>query len=266
MIKFIIENKEIINLLASIGTFISAIIAVYTLLEVKRQRLSTYKPELLLKSFLVYINKSPLCLTQEELLLFKTENFNEYKDEKTQKKDFDVSSLYKIENLGFGLAKNIKVTWTFEIEKALRILEREFNEDFYFSQYKPLKYYFLHKKSDENFQITFLNESKIIQTTDYITPINIKEHTHYHSIPKNITVIHFLYFIFRNKLTNKINDNKYNFDFNNFPKVKLKVEYYDLNNKKYINNYKFRTSIITTQIEDKIDMSKEFGYLLFEQE
>jgi hypothetical protein len=59
MSEFVIKHKEILNLLASIGTFISAIIALYTLLEVKKQRLSTYKPEILLKSFLVTIHKSP---------------------------------------------------------------------------------------------------------------------------------------------------------------------------------------------------------------
>lgn len=266
MTEFILENKEIINLLASIGTFISAIIALYTLIEVKKQRLSTYKPEILIKSFLVYINKSPLFLESDELLLFKTDNFNEYKNDKTQKKEFEISCLYKIENLGFGLAKNIKVTWFFDMEKALKIFEKEFNEDFYFSQHKPLKYYFLHKKNDENFQISFINENKITQVTDYITPINIKEHTHYHTIPEGIVTIHFLYYIFKNNLIEKSSKTIYNAEFENFPQVKMKIEYYDLNNKKYTNNYKFKTSIVSTQHENKTDMSKEFGYLLFKIE
>lgn len=266
MTKFFLEHKEIINLLASIGTFISAIIALYTLIEVKKQRLSTYKPEILIKSFLVYINKSPLFLESDEPLLFKTDNFNEYKIDKNQSKEFEISCLYKIENLGFGLAKNIKVSWSFEMEKALKILEKELNEEFYFTQYKPLKYYFLNKNDDENFQISFINENKIIQTTDYITPINVKEHTHYHTIPKDIVTIHFLYYIFKNKLTRKISKTNYSVEFENFPQIKMRIEYYDLNNKKYINNYKFKTSIVTTQHEDEIDMSREFGYLLCEIE
>jgi hypothetical protein len=207
-----------------------------------------------------------LCLEPDELLLFKAENFNEYKDDKTQKKEFGVSSLYKIENLGFGIAKNIKVTWKFKMDRALQILEKEFTEDFYFSEYKPFKYYFLKRRSDDNFQMSFINENRIIQTTDYITPINVKEHTHYHSIPKEITILHFLYYIFKNNLIKEINENSYTFDFDDFPKVEMIVEYYDLNNKKYTNKYKFKTSIITTQIEDEIDMNKEFGYLLFELE
>lgn len=264
MFKTIIENTAIINLLSNIGAFISAIIAIYTLREVKKQRLSTYKPELLLKSFLVYIHKSPLCLDEEELLLFKSENFNEYKDEKTQKKEYQIFPLYKIENLGFGLAKNITVTWSFDMKKALEILEREFNEDFYFSQFKPLNYFFLNKKSNEGFHMSFTNENKTLQTTDYIAPINVKEHTHYHAIPKDIVVMHFMYFIFRNKLLDKININKNYSKFENFPKVKMTVKYSDLNNKKYTNKYYFKTSIVVTQIDEKIDLGKEFGYLLFE--
>lgn len=267
MCNFITENKEIISLFASIGTFISSIIAIYTLLEVKKQRLSTYKPQILLKSFLVYINKSPLCLEPEELQLFKTENFNEYKDNTSIKKEYEVSSLYKIENLGFGIAKNIKVTWNFDMQKALKLLEKELSQEFHLNQYKPLNYYFIHKKNNEKFQITLKNEKEIIQTTDYITPINIKEHAHYHSIPKDVTIIHFLYFIFKNKLTNTVNiNNSYDSEFENFPVIKLKIEYFDLNDKKYISKYKFKTSIVSTQINDETDMRKEFGYLLFEPE
>lgn len=266
MYEIILKHKEIVNIIASIGTFISAIIAVKTLLEVKKQRLSTYKPELFLKSFVVYIQKSPLFLNPNELILFKIENFNEYNNDEALKKEFNISPLYKIENLGFGIAKNVKVTWTFDIAKALRILKKEFNQDFYLYEYKPLEYTFLKKKNNENFQIAFINKNNIIQTTDYIPPINVKEHTHYHSIPKDITVLHFLYFIFKNKLTERINENYCNSDFTSFPKIKMTVEYYDINNRKYTKKYKFKTSIITTQIEDKIDMTKEFGYLLFELE
>ncbi|MDY3338691.1 hypothetical protein PG279_05815 [Riemerella anatipestifer] len=266
MTEFIIEHKEIINLLASVGSFISTIIALYTLIEVKKQRLSTYKPEILVKSFLVYINKSPLFLESDELLLFKTDNFNEYKSDKTKSKEYEISCLYKIENLGFGLAKSIKVTWSFDMERALKILDKELDKEFYFTQCKPLKYYFLKQKNNENFQISFMNKNKIIQTTDYITPISVKEHTHYHTIPKDIVTIHFLYYIFKNNLTEKNSKTNYSSEFKNFPQIKMKIEYYDLNNKKYINKYKLKTSIVTTQHEDKIDMSREFGYLLFKIE
>lgn len=260
----VINQKEIINMIASIGTFISALIAIFTLNEIKKQRLSAYKPFLVLKSFIVYINKSPLCLNQEELLLFKTDNFNEYQLDDKPQKTFEITPLYKIENLGFGIAKNIKLTWTFDMKIALKCLESEFNQDLFFGEYKPLKYYFLHKKSDQDYQYSFINENITKQTIDYIPPINVKEHTHFHAISKDLIVTHFLYYILKNKLTEELNKNPYTFNFDDFPKVELKIKYYDLNNKKYQHRYKFKMSFISTQSEEFTDVTKEFGYLHFE--
>lgn len=265
MREFLINNGELISILAGIGTFISSIIAVYTLIEVKKQRLSTYKPQLLMKSFLVYISKSPLFLEKEELLGFKVYNYNEYKEKSEQSEIiFDTSPLYKAENLGFGPAVNIKFTWYFNMSRALKIIEKELHEDLYFSEYKPLNYFFLHKKSDNDFQLTIHNKKQEIQTVDYIAPINVKEHTHYHTISKDVINIHFLYYILKCKLTQKINKNVYGVELNNLPRIKLRIDYFDLNGKKYTKKYKFQTSIVTTQIEDEIDMTKDFAYLLFE--
>lgn len=75
LINFLIENKELILILSGIGTFISSIIAIFTLTEVKKQRLSLYKPEILLKTFLVTISKSPLVKKSGELLYYKVSNF-----------------------------------------------------------------------------------------------------------------------------------------------------------------------------------------------
>jgi len=266
MEKFLIENKELINILSGIGTFLSSIIAIYTLKEVIKQRLSTYKPEVLIKSFVVYINKSPLELKTEELLLFKTNNFNEYqkKSNKNITNEFGVSCLYKVENLGFGPAKKIKLTWTYNTQQALNLIEEMFNEKYSFNQYKKLKYYFLKDKYNEDYHFSITNEKTTIQHIDYLTPINIKEHNHYHSIPKEIIKTYYLYYIFKNKLLNTINENCYSSEFEELPKPQLKIEYEDINGKKYTNNSIFKISLISTQLEDKIEMDKVFGYLLFE--
>jgi len=266
MKEFLIDNIELVSIFASIGTFISSLIAIYTLIEVKKQRLSTYKPEILIKSFLVYISKSPLFVRKEELLEFSTANFNEYHEKKEKSETiYNISPLYKVENLGFGPAKNIKLTWSFDIAKALNLIETEFPEDLYFSQHKPLKYFFLNKRNDDDFHLSLTNEKIHIHNIDYIPPINIKEHKHSHVIPKDILVAHFLYYVLKNKLTKKINENSFGCGkFDEFPKVKLRIDYFDLNKKKYTQKYCFKTSIVTTQVDKELDTTKEFGYLLFE--
>src|ERR1700759_2073528 len=55
-----IFNNEFITTLAQVGTFISAIISLYTLREVKKQRLVTYRPELFIKSFCIIPTFNPL--------------------------------------------------------------------------------------------------------------------------------------------------------------------------------------------------------------
>lgn len=266
MEKFLLDNKELITILSGIGTFISSIIAIYTLREVIKQRLSTYKPEILIKSFIVYINKSPLELKSDELILYKTSNFNEYKNNPEENicEDFSVSCLYKVENLGFGPAKNLKFTWNYDTKKALDILEKMFTDRYCFNQYKPLKYYFLVDKSNADYHFSLTNQNVTIQSTDYLTPINIKEHSHYHSIPKEIILTHYLYYIFKNNLINTSNRNCFGEDdFGNLSKPQLKIEYEDINGKKYSKHYKFKISLVSTQIDEIMKMDNEFGYLLF---
>lgn len=266
MEKFLLDNKELITILSGIGTFISSIIAIYTLREVIKQRLSTYKPEILIKSFIVYINKSPLELKPDELLLYKTNNFNEYKKnpEESICKEFSESCLYKVENLGFGPAKKIKLTWNYDTKKALDILEKMFPDRYYFNQYQPLKYYFLVDKSNADYHFSLMNQNVTSQSTDYLTPINIKEHSHYHSIPNEIILTHYLYYIFKNNLINTSNENCYgDDDFRKLSKPQLKIEYEDINGKKYSKDYKFKISLVPTQIDEMMEMDKEFGYLLF---
>lgn len=267
MEKFLLDNKELINILSGIGTFVSSIIALYTLREVIKQRLSTYKPEILIKSFIIYINKSPLELKPRELLLFKSSNFNEYKkNNENLTSEFGVSCLYKVENIGFGPAKKVKLTWNYNTKFALNLIEKTFTKDYWFNEYRELNYYFLNIKDKEDFHFSITNETKTHQDIDYLTPINIKEHSHYHSIPKQIVLTHYLYYIFKNNLFKTVNENRYGEEFTELPKPTLKIEYEDINGKKYTTVYKFKISIVSTQQDDQMEMDKEFGFLHFEIE
>ena len=68
-------------------------------------------------------------------------------------------------------------------------------------------------------------------------------------------------------MTKVINENPHRCsEFEEFPKVNLRIDYFDLNKKRYTQKYCFKTSIVTTQVDEKLDMTKEFGYLLFELE
>lgn len=266
MIDFFIKNKELINILSGIGTFLSSIVAIYTLREVIKQRLSTYKPEILIKSFVVYISKSPLELKKDELLLYKTDNFNEYiKNDDKINGEYSVSCLYKVENLGFGPAKKIKLVWTYDTERALKLIEEMLPERYFFERFDSLNYFFLIDKQNEEFHFSITNQKTTVQNIDYITPINIKEHSHFHSIPKEIILTYFLFFIIKYKLTESKSENFYTIpSLNELPIPMLNLRYEDINGKVYKKDFQFNISLTTTQIDEYLIMNKEFGYLLFE--
>lgn len=281
MVDFFLQNKEIINILSGIGTFISALIAIYTLSEIQKQRLSTYKPELLIKSFIVYINKSPLIKQNEELIKYKVENFNEYDKKPFKNKDGDeysVSPLFKIENYGFGPAKKIILTWRYNVEKAVHEINKVLYDEYYFHEYRDkgktsffeesdrMHYYFLKKKDDDEFQISFYNKKKVIQGIDYLPPINVEEHSHYHTIPSEIIKSYYTYFLFKNKLIEKRSKHLFGNEIKELPQVSLEMQYEDINGKTYTKNFNFKLSVIITQLDDYIDTDKEFGYLHFEIE
>jgi len=264
MLEFLIKYKEIIVIFSGIGTFVSAMIAVFTLNEVKKQRLSLYKPDILIKSFLVSISKSPLQKENEELLEYKTCDLNDYSNDYNET-NFEGSSKYKVDNLGFGVAKNVKCIWQFDTKKAIKEIEKLLPNNYQFNWYKELNLYFLNNIENEDFHYS-ANANIDHQEIDYISPINVQKHYHFHTIPEIVIFTHYLFLLFKNDLIDKKGENFRVFEFYKykFPNPVLKVEYKDLNGKKYRNEYKFKLTAVDTQIEDVFDLTKEFAYIEFE--
>lgn len=266
MIKFLTDNKELILILAGIGTFISSLIGIFTLREVIKQRLSLYKPDILIKSFLVAISKSPFQKDNEELIMYKVCNSNDY-SVNYNNIVFENSPKYKVENLGFGVAKNIKCEWQFNTQKAIKEIEKIMTSEYSFSYHKDLNLYFLKKQMNEDFHYSaFADFDK--QNIDYISPINMQQHYHFHTIPDILIYTHFLFMLFKKNLLENKGENFHLFTFDDFqfPKPILKINYKDLNNKTYTIKYKFKITAVQTQIEDIIDLTKEFCYFEFELE
>jgi len=264
MIDFLIQHKDLFLIFAGIGTFISALIAVFTLIEVKRQRLSTYKPDVLIKAFLVSVSKSPFQRENEELLEYKVCDYNDYSVNFNETK-FEVFPKYKVENLGFGVAKNVECRWNFDTKKAIKLIQEILPNEFSFSYHKSLNLYFLNNLTDENFHYS-ASANIECQNIDYIAPFNIQKHYQYHSIPQIIVFTHYLFLIFKNKLLeqNVENFNVFYFKDFQFPKPTLSIKYKDLNNKTYTKRYKFNIGAVETQAgNETLDTTKEFSYLTF---
>lgn len=266
MTEFLLKYGDLIALLSGIGTFISALIAVFTLVEVKKQRLSLYQPDILIKSFLVAISKSPIYKAPEELIKYKVCDYNDYSNNYNEIK-FDVSPKYKVDNLGFGVAKNIECQWHFDAKKAIGIIENLLPNFYSFTFDNVLDLYFLNNLDDDDFHHSAFAKTDR-QNIDFIPPIHIHKHHHYYTIPEIISYTHFLFLIFKMNLLAKSTDNFHFFDYETFkfPKPVLIIKYEDLNGKKYKKKYEFSITAVGTQTNEKMDMTKEFCYLTFQMQ
>lgn len=256
MIDCILKYKDLIAAFAGIGTFIYAIIALYTLREVKKQRLSMYKPELFLKSFCIIPTFNPLSnKNREELLEYKLTNYNDY-SESTNKAEPNISPLYKLENIGFGVAKDVKCEWEFDYKKAINKIQEYISDDYelYFQSF----FYGIRKKNDDEFHrsATILEKGET-QNIDYIPPIHIANHHHKHVIPSIILFSHIYYLIFKHNLIAQTYSRFDGEDYVDFPKVKLKLTYKDVNNKVYKKKYCLSISAISPTIEEPLNTDNE---------
>jgi len=254
MIDYILEYKELIGVLAGVGTFIYAIIALYTLVEVKKQRLSMYKPELFLKSFCIIPTFNPLSvIKRDKSLEYKLVNYNDY-SENTAEETPRISVLYKLENMGFGVAKDIKCVWEFDYKKAINKILPHISSEY--EMYSHKLFYGIRKLNDEKFHRS-ASPNLDEQNIDYISPINQSTHNHKHTIPEIILFTHTFYFIFKNDFTTSSHDNYFNEDFDNFPKPKLHLSYKDINGKKYKKTYVINITCCSATTKETLTMEDE---------
>ncbi|MGI6321712.1 MAG: hypothetical protein ACOXZO_00080 [Bacteroidales bacterium] len=115
---------QIINIIIGVCTLSASLIALFTLLEIKRQRKESNKPEPAIKSCLVHIYG----------MKFKNYyfpfNFSQelYKDENSIANAFLSDFYIELVNVGIRSAKNILVEWNFDFNKTLELIEKD-NKD-----------------------------------------------------------------------------------------------------------------------------------------
>ncbi len=266
MIEFLNKYEDAFSLIASLGALISALVAFFTVYEIKKQRLSLYKPDVLLKSFIVSITKSPLQHSSKELIKYKVRDLNDTK-ENIHKLDFQLEPRFKFENLGFGIAKRIKCKWQFDEKKALQKINEIIPNKYEIKSNEGWKTIELINKESQTVQWTCWSDPNFNQQEiNYIAPININEHHHYLPIPDIILFMHWLFLLFNENLIETTGYNFYHFDFkeSGFPVPKLRVEYFDLNNKIYKKNIELSVFAITMSVKEELDLTKEFAFLQFE--
>jgi hypothetical protein len=107
--------KEIIELLTGIGTLGASFIALFTLLEIKRQRIEANKPELTLKSTSIHIYSYKYKKFNLPLIFVK----KPLKENQIADRSLLSSLFIDLINVGIHSAKNIMVYWDFNFKTAI---------------------------------------------------------------------------------------------------------------------------------------------------
>lgn len=103
---------QVISLIASIGTCLAVVLVYFTLREMKEQRQTSIIPEIVFckKKLYLYTDTSETYFWSDCVIKSKSET---------------IDKLLKIEtiNIGAGAAKNIKITWVYNVEELIEMLE-----------------------------------------------------------------------------------------------------------------------------------------------
>jgi len=240
-----------------IVTFITSCAALLTVIQVKKQRETSYFPELYLGSKLVTIYGQECKNT---FLPFKY--LTEEKRENDIRKISHEISL-DVFNVGFAVAKAVEYSWSFDLNKIIDIINKYNKSDFFHIfwnktltiEVPKLGYKYTHIVSN---QIRKKNIS-------YVLPSSIEKIPTQISIPASYIDLFILYAcisleIFDSEKTDEIAFKSYNIDFDNFPPLLVVIIYNDLCGKKHTKKFKILPDLTTLNAAYSINSeSEEFG-------
>ena len=227
------EIKDITLIVSGIGTFISAFVAMFTVLEIKKQRLSSYKPELILDSFVSFFFADNFLSTDDNIR-YKTTKYLENNQKHLKETDKTISMDYLLQNIGFGTAKYIEGFWSFDYKKASKILKKYVKED-YLIENDNDGFSISNEKRD--FWLFFRKSNLEKDTIDFILPESQGENGKGRTVPSIITQVYAYYIVFKYNISVGVNEEHCYEEFEELPKPKFKVTYKDFNNKKHTKTF-----------------------------
>lgn len=227
------EIKEIIFIVSGIGTFSSAVVAMVTVLEIKKQRTSPYKPELILDSFVSFFFADNF-LSKDDNRIYQTTKYLENNQKRLKETDKNISIHYLLKNIGFGSAKYINGYWNFDYKKASKVLRKHVDEDFVVeNDYSG----FSIRNEKNDFWLFFSKSDLGKDTIDFILPESQGENGKGQTIPNIITRAFTYYIVFKYKIKVGVNEEHCYEEFEELPKPSFKLTYKDFNNKKHTKNF-----------------------------
>lgn len=209
---------RVIALISSIGTLISSIIVLLTLLEMKKQRACSLMPDLIVgnKSFYLYYYCGKYYWCDKRI------------DKSEEILGMNRDKLFvHVNNIGSGSAKNINVQWTYNVRDLVDIVNSK-NKKSYKVQYDAP--YVLSLNANEE-QAAYALENELKKTYEFILSSNIKCENYLIDFPMSYLQLA------RMIISLDILDEKEVIKLFDMFKVKLEMVFYDIEGIKYRKKY-----------------------------
>jgi hypothetical protein len=112
------DGIDIVALITPIATLIAALATLWTVIEIKKQRETTYFPDLYVGEISTFLYGKDFS---KELSFFMYAPIQENDIRKEGEKK--ISFYTKLYNVGFAVAKDVSLTWMFDTDNAIKILK-----------------------------------------------------------------------------------------------------------------------------------------------
>ena len=244
-----ISTGDWINIIIASITLITAIIAFLTINEMRKQRVHSYFPDINLANFSFYVYKADDTEEIDSIYLYS------YKNQKEENEKIGGFNELKTEinNIGFGVAKNIKWNWTFDIKEAEKVICKdesvkwENGEDFISIDSSKIKVKWAFDLKEDNIGGNF----------NFLLPYSNENRKNEIVIPDYFINLYWLYMVNQIEPTPKTL-----YDY--FPPLELNLNYTDIHSNELKKTFSIRLNFdMIAGIRDK---TKELAKLKFEIE
>jgi hypothetical protein len=217
---------ELVSAFSSLAALLTAIIVFFTLIEMQRQRESSYKPDLVFKPIDYSFSANFTCPLEYRIS-------SEIDNDEGNKAQYNPSA--KIYNIGLGPAKNLCLTFDFDYQKAIRLVkELTENVDGNFGLTISLEDMFLKIviKDGGCTWVEITNDLRLDE--DYLLPVSTVKEPTVLSAPHSYVLLLGFYSIFH---AYKNYEEEIPPDLRAFPELKMTAKFNDIGKKTYRKNY-----------------------------
>lgn len=244
-----------ISFITSAAAFITALLSFFTLFEMKKQRKTSLKPALYFENGVFH---TYWFQPKKELPIYwskfsTSEPFNNSSILSSHNSFNNVT--LECSNIGYGVAKNILLKWSFNINSFIDIfLHLNNNNHIKISKVgSDLMFYI-----DELKYLSLINKNILEHDINFINPIS-------HNNDATFPIV--LPFEYINLITillylNQVDSNK-SINPKHFPSLTLKIDFLDIDNDKYTNSYKIHPFFHSAYTYDNKNKWHELSEITF---